>query len=117
MNMRGLRLALVLRLAGCVPQLFIGPERLTAQDSEQRVEAILSRMTLEEKIDLIGGVPNMYTQSFPRLGIPTLKMSDGPLGVHDYGPTTAYPAGIALAASWDIALASRVGVMLVNFNV
>jgi beta-glucosidase len=109
--MRGLRLALVLIFAGSVPQLF-GPQRLAAQDSEQRVEAILSRMTLEEKIDLIGGIPNMYTHSFPRHGIPTLKMSDGPLGVHDYGPTTAYPAGIALAASWDTDLASRVGVMM-----
>ena len=110
--MRGLRLALVLIFAGSVPRLFIGPQRLGAQDSEQRVEAILSRMTLEERIDLIGGVPNMYTHSFPRLGIPTLKMSDGPLGVHDYGPTTAYPAGIALAASWDTDLASRVGAMM-----
>jgi beta-glucosidase len=36
-------------------------------------------------------------------------MSDGPVGVHDYGPTTAYPAGIALAASWDTDLARRVG--------
>jgi len=110
--MRGLKLALVLIFAGSVPRLFTGPEHLAAQDSEQRVEAILSRMTLEEKIDLIGGIPNMYTHSLPRLGIPTLKMSDGPLGVHDYGPTTAYPAGIALAASWDTDLASRVGVMM-----
>jgi beta-glucosidase len=39
-------------------------------------------------------------------------MSDGPLGVHDYGPTTAYPAGIALAASWDVDLARRVGEMM-----
>jgi len=110
--MRGLRLAVALIFAGSVPQLFIAPERLAAQDPEQRVEAILSRMTLEEKIDLIGGIPNIYTHSFPRLGIPTLKMSDGPLGVHDYGPTTAYPAGIALAASWDTDVASRVGVMM-----
>jgi hypothetical protein len=38
-----------------------------------------------------------------------LRMSDGPLGVHDYGPTTAYPGGILLAASWDTALTCRVG--------
>ena len=36
-------------------------------------------------------------------------MSDGPMGVHDYGLTTAYPAGIALAASWDTELAERFG--------
>ena len=66
-------------------------------------------MTLDEKITLIGGINDFYTQAIPRLGIPALRMSDGPLGVHDYGPTTAYPAGIALAASWDTDLAKRVG--------
>ncbi len=85
---------------------------LPPQDVEQRVDKILSRMTLEEKIDMISGVPNMYTHAFQRLGIPQLQMSDGPLGVHDYGRTTAYPAAIALAASWDTELASRVGEMM-----
>ncbi|MGH9683545.1 MAG: glycoside hydrolase family 3 N-terminal domain-containing protein [Candidatus Acidiferrales bacterium] len=79
---------------------------------EKRVDKILSQMTLGQKIDLIGGVPNFFTRAFPKLGIPSLKMSDGPLGVHDYGPTTAYPAGIALAASWDSDLARRVGTMM-----
>jgi beta-glucosidase len=76
---------------------------------ESRVDALLSKMTLNEKITLIGGINDFYTQAIPRLGIPALRMSDGPLGVHDYGPTTAYPAGIALAASWDTELAKRVG--------
>ncbi|MGC1106718.1 MAG: glycoside hydrolase family 3 C-terminal domain-containing protein [Candidatus Acidiferrales bacterium] len=76
---------------------------------EKRVDVLLSQMTLEEKIELIGGTKNFFTQPIPRLGIPSLKMSDGPLGVHDYGPTTAYAAGIALAASWDSDLARRVG--------
>ena len=39
-------------------------------------------------------------------------MSDGPLGVHNYGVSTAYPAGIALAATWDPELASRIGASL-----
>src|ERR1700739_2141294 len=76
---------------------------------EQRVEALLGKMTLEEKITLIGGINDFYTQAIPRLGISSLRMSDGPMGVHDYGPTTAYPAGIALAGSWDTDLAKRVG--------
>jgi beta-glucosidase len=76
---------------------------------EKRVDAILGKMTLEEKIMMIGGIHDFYTRPIPRLGIPSLRMSDGPLGVHDYGPTTAYPAGIALAASWDSELAQRVG--------
>jgi len=78
-------------------------------DVEKRVESILSKMTLDEKIEIIGGINDFYTRPIPRLGIPALRMSDGPMGVHDYGLTTAYPAGIALAASWDVALAERFG--------
>src|SRR6267154_3251665 len=76
---------------------------------EKRVDSILGRMTLEEKIEIIGGINDFFTRPIPRLGIPALKMSDGPMGVHDYGLTTAYPAGIALAASWDTELAERFG--------
>jgi len=92
--------------------LSIGAERACTQGkdgTESRVEALLVKMTLEEKITLIGGINDFYTQAIPRLGIPELRVSDGPMGVHDYGPTTAYPAGIALAASWDTDLAKRVG--------
>jgi beta-glucosidase len=78
-------------------------------DVEKRVDSILSKMTLAEKIEIIGGINDFYTRPIPRLGIPSLRMSDGPLGVHDYGLTTAYPAGIALAASWDTELAERFG--------
>jgi beta-glucosidase len=76
---------------------------------DKRVEALLGKLTLEEKITLIGGIDDFYTRPIPRLGIPSFRMSDGPMGVHDYGPTTAYPAGILLAASWDPELARRVG--------
>jgi beta-glucosidase len=79
---------------------------------EKRVEALLGKMTVEEKITLIGGVNDFYIRGIPRLGLRALRMSDGPLGVHDYGETTAYPAGIALAASWDTDLARRVGVSM-----
>ena len=79
---------------------------------DKRVDAILAKMTLEDKIDYIGGVDNMFIRAYPQYGIPRLKMSDGPLGVRTWGPTTAYPAGIAMAASWDSALVKRVGTML-----
>jgi beta-glucosidase len=78
-------------------------------DVEARVEAILGKMTVDEKIELIGGINDFFTRPNARVGIPALKMSDGPMGVHDYGLTTAYPAGIALAASWDVDLAERFG--------
>lgn len=83
-------------------------------DIESRVNSILEKMTVEEKIEILGGVNDFYTRPFSRLGIPALKMSDGPMGVHDYGLTTAYPAGIALAASWDLDLAHRFGVAMGN---
>ena len=81
---------------------------------EQRVARILGQMTVEEKIDYIGGTHDFYIRAIPRLHIPALRMSDGPLGVHDYGPTTAYPAPIAIAASWDVGLAHRVGESMGN---
>jgi beta-glucosidase len=79
---------------------------------EKRVDDLLSKMTLEEKITLLGGENDFYIRPLARLGLPALRMSDGPMGVHDYGETTAYPAGIALAASWDTALANRVGIAM-----
>jgi beta-glucosidase len=81
-------------------------------DVERRVDSILGKMTVDEKIEIVGGINDFYTRPIPRLGVPALRMSDGPLGVHDYGLTTAYPAGIALAASWDIDLAHRFGVAM-----
>ncbi len=82
------------------------------QPVENRVNTILSQMTLEEKIDYIGGYHTFYVRAIPRLNVPELKMADGPLGVRNYGPSTAYPAGIAIAATWDTELANRVGTMI-----
>ena len=84
----------------------------SAANVEQRVDSLVSKMTLEEKIEMIGGVNDFYTRPIKRLGIPSLRMSDGPMGVHDYGLATAYPAGIALAASWDTDLVQRFGVSM-----
>jgi len=87
----------------------IGQTAPSSTDVEKRVESLLQQMTVEEKIEIIGGISDFYIRPIPRLGIPSLRMSDGPMGVHDYGLTTAYPAGIALAASWDRELAERFG--------
>ena len=74
---------------------------------EQRVERMLGALTLEQKIDLLGGVDSMYTRA--AAGFPRLKMSDGPVGVRSWGPSTAYAGGVALAAAGDPALAQRMG--------
>lgn len=66
---------------------------------EARVQKLLSKMTLEEKIFLVHG-NEFETHALPRLGIPALKMTDGPLGVR-WGKATSFPAAIAMGASFD----------------
>jgi beta-glucosidase len=76
---------------------------------EQRVNGMLAALTLEQKIDLLGGGETMFTRASVPAGFPPLRMSDGPMGVRSWGPTTAYAGGIALAATWDPELARRMG--------
>ena len=81
---------------------------------EARVEDLLSRLTLAEKISLIHADSKFTTAAIPRLGIPRRWLDDGPHGVReDIGPdswqpsgktddfSTAMPAGICLAATWN----------------
>lgn len=77
--------------------------------ARNRADLILKQMTLDEKIDYIGGVDNFFIRGVPRLGVPALKMADGPVGVRNFGPATAMAGGIALAATWNPSLAMRVG--------
>jgi beta-glucosidase len=75
---------------------------------EARVQDALSRLTLEEKVSLVSGDETGFnTKAIPRLRIPAIHMTDGPLGVRSEIPTTAFPAGIALAATFEPALASE----------
>ncbi|HXM51304.1 MAG TPA: glycoside hydrolase family 3 C-terminal domain-containing protein [Pyrinomonadaceae bacterium] len=76
---------------------------------ERRVDSLLGQMTLEEKIDLLGGVDGFFIRGIPRLSLPRLKMADGPMGVRNFGPATAMAGGIGLAATWNPTLAARVG--------
>ncbi len=79
---------------------------------DERVCDLLGRMTLSEKLSYIGGYNSFYIEPVSRLGIPAIKMSDGPVGVRNYGNTTAYPAGVLMAASWDTALIHNEGIGL-----
>jgi len=76
---------------------------------EAKAHALVAKLTLEQKIDLLGGEDNMFTRAVPAIDLPRFKMSDGPVGVRTWGPTTSYAGGAALAASWDPELARRVG--------
>ncbi|MFA6980715.1 MAG: glycoside hydrolase family 3 C-terminal domain-containing protein [Ignavibacteriaceae bacterium] len=74
---------------------------------DERVEDLLKRMTLEEKIVLIGG-NDLATFPNARLGIPELRMTDGPLGVR-MEKSVAFPSGINLGAAWNPALVAEIG--------
>jgi beta-glucosidase len=90
------------------------PSVQTADAVEARVDALLAKLTPAEKLSMLGGDRDFYIRPIPRLGLPEVKMADGPLGVRNYGPSTAYPATIGLAASWDAALARDFGASVAN---
>jgi beta-glucosidase len=77
---------------------------------EERVEDLLERMTLEEKIEMIGGT-GFETKAIERLGILPLNMSDGPLGVR-WDNSTALPSGILLGATWNPGIVTEFGKVL-----
>jgi beta-glucosidase len=81
-------------------------------DLEQKVGAIVSKMSLEQKIDMLGGVNTFDVRGYLELGLPVLHTADGPIGVRNDGPATAMAGGISLASTWDPALATRVGEQL-----
>jgi beta-glucosidase len=86
---------------------FVSPSKAV----EKRIDDIMKKLSLEDKIDMLGGHPTQgSTKGNVHAGIPELKMADGPVGVHWFCRTsTAYPSSIANAASWDPDLVYRLG--------
>jgi beta-glucosidase len=91
---------------------------------ERRVADLLKRMTLEEKATMLSGSGWMESAPIERLGIPAIKMADGPMGVRSWvgssaitsaaNPavkveTTSFPSGVAMAATWDTELVHSEG--------
>ena len=81
------------------------------------MEELLGKLTLPEKIALLSGQDVWKTVPIERLGIPSLVMTDGPHGVRasnpetgrKIGPTTCFPTGVSMAATWNPELIERVG--------
>lgn len=82
------------------------------QEHKDRAAEIVKQMTLEEKIDYIGGHESWYIREIPRLGLPAVRMADGPQGVRNNTKSTLYPSGIAAAATWDRSLINQMGISL-----
>src|SRR5215510_12718638 len=104
--------AMSILLANVSPTLTQSSSVKSATDVEQRIESLLGQMTPEEKIDLLSGVDQFFIRGVPRLNVPRLKMADGPIGVRNFGPATAFAGGIALTATWNPALAEQTGIEL-----
>ena len=80
---------------------------------EPRVTDLCGRLTQDEKLALLGGT-GFTTQPIPRLGVPAMAMADAGQGVRGgpdatLGPATAFPSGVAMAATWDPAMVARIG--------
>ena len=89
---------------------FSRPE--VTQEHKDRAAEIVSRMTLEEKIEYVAGYEIWYIRAVDRLGLPAVRMADGPQGVRNNTRSTLYPSGVAAAATWDRALINQMGVAL-----
>lgn len=92
---------------------------------EKRIEKLIKKMTLEEKVGLLHGNSKFYVARVERLGIPEWSLSDGPHGVraeinrHDWAyagwtndSASYFPTGTAFAATWNPELAYRRGEVL-----
>jgi beta-glucosidase-like glycosyl hydrolase len=86
--------------------------------------ATLARLTGEEKAALVCGASMWTTHAIERLGIPALRLSDGPhglrrqpeggdhLGIYDSEPATCFPTAAGLASSWNVDLLESIGAAL-----
>lgn len=82
-------------------------------EHQKRAADLVGRMTLEEKISLVSGYNDgFHTAPVPRLGIPEVRMADGPQGVRNNTKSTLFACGVAAAASWNTELVHQMGVAL-----
>ena len=83
------------------------------------IENLITHLTLEEKISMLAGKDLWHTAPVERLGIPSIRVTDGPNGARgsqgSLAPTSALiPVGIALGATWNTSLVQRVGKLLAD---
>ncbi len=110
------RLSFITLIIAGIPAVCLAGPRID-DEARARARAIVSQMTLQEKCTLIHGDKNRtaaYDDGFhifpiERLGIPEIRMADGPQGVRNKTRSTYYPCGISLAASWNKDIVHGVG--------
>ncbi|MER6999727.1 glycoside hydrolase family 3 C-terminal domain-containing protein [Streptomyces sp. NPDC000410] len=93
------------------------PAPVPAPDHTDAVETALGKLDLDAKARLLAGQDMWSLPALPEIGLKSLVMSDGPIGVRGVrwtadDPSVALPSPTALAATWDPALARRAGRLL-----
>jgi beta-glucosidase len=86
----------------------------TMPSSDADLSALVGKLDLETKVRLLSGASVWTTQPAPEIGLRSMTLSDGPVGVRggtdsELDPSAAFPTGSAMAASWDEALLARIG--------
>ena len=84
---------------------------------ETKIEQLLEQMTLEEKVSMLAGADLWHTVPVERLGIPQIRVTDGPNGARGSEgdmapPSVCSPVGVALAATWNTDLVEKVAQVL-----
>jgi beta-glucosidase len=85
------------------------PDIEPAMKAEEKAEVILGQMTLDEKMEMLGGVDNMAIKGNERLNLPRVWCSDASAGVRCFQRATAFPVPVAMAATWNRPLLWKVG--------
>lgn len=116
MKVKFLLLASLAGMIPAAPLLADSPPPANSQLLPPSVSRLLAAMTLEEKLDMMIGRPSPhsvgeagYIPGVPRLGVPPLSLVNGPTGIENQFETTAIPAGINLAATFNPRLAYAFG--------
>lgn len=98
----------LLTIAGCLA-FAAAYAQLIPAEAAQRARELVARMTLEEKIDYLSGYTSFTLRPIERLGIPEIRLADGPQGIRNNTKSTLYPAGVLSAATWNRDLMRRLG--------
>ncbi len=85
------------------------PLKIT-ETHKQQAKEIVAKMTLDEKIDFVGGINAFDIRAIDRLGIPLVRTADGPQGVRNNTVSTQYTCGLAATATWNRNLINQFGV-------
>lgn len=83
-------------------------------DDDVRLQRLVSRLTLEDKVALLTGRDSWSLHPLPAIGLRSIVLSDGPVGVRgaswdERSPSVNFPSPTSMAASWDTAVIRRIG--------